>query len=128
MKCMPSFIKIGGAVSEKNGQIGQTFVVLYIGCHNNRLNLLYLSNRTFLITRISLWNKAKAKIFAFSYQKQTVKEFKRSVCSLRKKPLKEKRILKEQKKSYFHYDYQIPTKSPNFEQIHKVNENRANPS
>ena len=31
MKCMPSFIKIGGAVSEKNGQIGQTFVVLYIG-------------------------------------------------------------------------------------------------
>ena len=31
MKCMPSFIKIGGAVSEKNGDIGQTFVVLYIG-------------------------------------------------------------------------------------------------
>ena len=32
MKCMPSFIKIGGAVSEKNDHIRQTFVVLYIGC------------------------------------------------------------------------------------------------
>ena len=31
MKCMPSFIKIGGAVSEKNDHIRQTFVVLYIG-------------------------------------------------------------------------------------------------
>ena len=31
MKCMPSFIKIGGAVSEKNDYIRQTFVVLYIG-------------------------------------------------------------------------------------------------
>ena len=31
MKCMPSFIKIGGAVSEENGNKGQTFVVLYIG-------------------------------------------------------------------------------------------------
>ena len=31
MKYVPSFIKIGGAVSEKNGRIGQTFVVLYIG-------------------------------------------------------------------------------------------------
>ena len=28
---MPSFIKIGGAVSEKNDHIRQTFVVLYIG-------------------------------------------------------------------------------------------------
>ena len=32
MKCMPSFIKIGGAVSEKNGKTRHTFVVLYIGC------------------------------------------------------------------------------------------------
>ena len=32
VECIPSFIKIGGAVSEKNGRIGQTFVVLYIGC------------------------------------------------------------------------------------------------
>ena len=32
MKCMPSFIKIGGAVSEKNDHIRQTFVVLFIGC------------------------------------------------------------------------------------------------
>ena len=31
MKYIPSFIKIGGAVSEKNGHNGQTFVVLYIG-------------------------------------------------------------------------------------------------
>ena len=31
MEGIPSFIKIGGAVSEKNGDIGQTFVVLYIG-------------------------------------------------------------------------------------------------
>ena len=31
MKYIPSFIKIGGAVSEKHGRIGQTFVVLYIG-------------------------------------------------------------------------------------------------
>ena len=31
MKCMPSFIKIGGAVSEKNGKTRHTFVVLYIG-------------------------------------------------------------------------------------------------
>ena len=31
MKCMPSFIKIGGAVSEKNDHTRQTFVVLYIG-------------------------------------------------------------------------------------------------
>ena len=31
MKYIPSFIKIGGADSEKNGNIGQTFVVLYIG-------------------------------------------------------------------------------------------------
>ena len=31
VKCMPSFIKIGGAVSEKKGRNGQTFVVLYIG-------------------------------------------------------------------------------------------------
>ena len=29
MKCMPSFIKIGGAVSEKNGDTGQKFVFLY---------------------------------------------------------------------------------------------------
>ena len=28
---IPSFIKIGGAVSEKKGRNGQTFVVLYIG-------------------------------------------------------------------------------------------------
>jgi len=28
---MPSFIKIGGAVSEKNNYTRQTFVVLYIG-------------------------------------------------------------------------------------------------
>ena len=33
MKCMPSFIKIGGAVSEKNGKTRHTFVVLYIGCN-----------------------------------------------------------------------------------------------
>ena len=31
MEGIPSFIKIGGAVSEKHGRIGQTFVVLYIG-------------------------------------------------------------------------------------------------
>ena len=31
VKHIPSFIKIGGAVSEKNGDIGQTFVVLYVG-------------------------------------------------------------------------------------------------
>ena len=31
MKYIPSFIKIGGAVSEKNGRIGHTFVVLYVG-------------------------------------------------------------------------------------------------
>ena len=30
VKCIPSFIKIGVAVSEKNGNIGQTFVVLGI--------------------------------------------------------------------------------------------------
>ena len=30
MEGIPSFIKIGGAVSEKNGNIGQTFVVLNI--------------------------------------------------------------------------------------------------
>ena len=32
MEDIPSFIKIGGAVSEKKGRNGQTFVVLYIGC------------------------------------------------------------------------------------------------
>ena len=31
VKCIPSFIKIGGAVSEKNDNNGQKFVVLYIG-------------------------------------------------------------------------------------------------
>ena len=31
MEWVPNLIKIGGAVSEKNGNIGQTFVVLYIG-------------------------------------------------------------------------------------------------
>ena len=31
MKYIPSFIKIGGAVSEKNGNTRHTFVVLYIG-------------------------------------------------------------------------------------------------
>ena len=31
MEGMPSFIKIGGAVSEKNNYTRQTFVVLYIG-------------------------------------------------------------------------------------------------
>ena len=31
MEGIPSCIKIGGALSEKNGNIGQTFVVLYIG-------------------------------------------------------------------------------------------------
>ena len=31
MEGIPSFIKIGGAVSEKNDHIRQTFVVLYIG-------------------------------------------------------------------------------------------------
>ena len=34
MEGIPSFIKIGGVVSEKNGDIGQTFVVLYIGLQN----------------------------------------------------------------------------------------------
>ena len=29
---IPSFIKIGGAVSEKNDNNGQKIVVLYIGC------------------------------------------------------------------------------------------------
>ena len=37
MKCMPSFIKIGGAVSEKNHYTRQTFVVLYIVV-NDRTN------------------------------------------------------------------------------------------
>ena len=37
MEGIPSFIKIGGAVSEKNGDIGQTFVVLYIGCSTSPL-------------------------------------------------------------------------------------------
>ena len=31
MEGIPSFIKIGGAVSEKNNYTRQTFVVLYIG-------------------------------------------------------------------------------------------------
>ena len=31
MEGIPSFIKIGGAVSEKNGNTRHTFVVLYIG-------------------------------------------------------------------------------------------------
>ena len=31
MEDIPSFIKIGGAVSEKKRRNGQTFVVLYIG-------------------------------------------------------------------------------------------------
>ena len=31
IKHIPSFIKIGGAVSEKNGKTRQTFVILYIG-------------------------------------------------------------------------------------------------
>ena len=30
VECIPSFIKIGSAVSEKNGRTRQTFVVLYI--------------------------------------------------------------------------------------------------
>ena len=36
MEGIPSFIKIGGADSEKNGNIGQTFVVLYTGYHLDR--------------------------------------------------------------------------------------------
>ena len=43
MKGIPSFIKIDGAVSEKNGDIGQTFVVLYIGyreCGDARNSLI----------------------------------------------------------------------------------------
>ena len=40
MKCMPSFIKIAGAVvSEKNVTIGKTFVVLYIGFTQRILNI-----------------------------------------------------------------------------------------
>ena len=35
VKCILSFIKIGGAVSEKNCRIRQTFVVLYIGLECN---------------------------------------------------------------------------------------------
>ena len=40
MKCMSSFIKIAGAfVFEKNGHIGQTFVVIYIGFTQRILNI-----------------------------------------------------------------------------------------
>ena len=40
VKCIPSFIKIGGAVSEKNGDTGQTFVFLYIGLNQTMLEFL----------------------------------------------------------------------------------------
>ena len=36
MEDIPSFIKIGGAVSEKKGRNGQTFVVLYIGYNQTK--------------------------------------------------------------------------------------------
>ena len=39
MKCMPSFIEIGGAVSEKNDHIRQTFVVLYIRWHIEEIKI-----------------------------------------------------------------------------------------
>ena len=41
LKCMPIFIKIGGAVSEKNWYNRQTFVFLYIGL-GGRTWMLYL--------------------------------------------------------------------------------------
>ena len=44
MEGIPSFIKIGGAVSEKNWYNRQTFVVLYIGLVNL---VLQNSNLTF---------------------------------------------------------------------------------
>ena len=45
--------------------------------------------------------QSKSKIFAFSYQKQTAKEFRRGVCSLRKKPLKKKKNSKRTKNPIF---------------------------
>ena len=36
---LPSFIKIGGAVSEKNGDIGQKFVFLYIGFQRVKISI-----------------------------------------------------------------------------------------
>ena len=44
IKHIPSFIKIGGAVSEKNGNPGHTFVVLYIG-----LSILYVVSLNFAL-------------------------------------------------------------------------------
>ena len=46
MEGIPSFIKIGGAVSEKNGRNGQTFVVLYIGCTFNFMTLYVKNNHS----------------------------------------------------------------------------------
>ena len=43
IKYRPSFIEIGGAVSEKSGDTGQTFVVLYIG-----YDCLCLSNKSMI--------------------------------------------------------------------------------
>ena len=40
MEGIPSFIKIGGAVSEKKRDNGQTFVVLYIGYHSKIFKLI----------------------------------------------------------------------------------------
>ena len=47
MKCMPSFIKIGGAVSEKNNYTRHTFVVLYIG-------FTFLATGTSSVSEVSL--------------------------------------------------------------------------
>ena len=52
MEGIPSFIKIGGAVSEKNGNIRQTFVVLYIGFYNSII--FYLQKSYFLIVDLIL--------------------------------------------------------------------------
>ena len=55
MKCMPSFIKIGGAVSEKNGKTRHTFVVLYIGCRKGHRQELHLCLLKGIIKRSHLF-------------------------------------------------------------------------
>ena len=65
MKYIPSFIKIGGAVSEKNGNTRHTFVVLYIGW---KIKLKYLVKVTncYLFEKVDDFRESQCNKFPAS--------------------------------------------------------------
>ena len=81
MKCIPSFIKIGGVVSEKNGNIRQTFVILYIGWES-WFHVIFIQKQKALIYTVSyirnlaegflLWRQSLQKLQCHSVEKREI--------------------------------------------------------